>query len=121
MKGRLVVILWDGDPDCRTCGLRDAGWFVELADQDIEQTLSLIRADLPDAVVIDLAQLPAHGLEVARRLRRDPAAHRLPLVFLDGAPDGIQSARLVAPHALFTSWERLAAALGDYLHSPEED
>jgi hypothetical protein len=31
MKGRLVLIMWDGDPECRACGLRDAGWFVELA------------------------------------------------------------------------------------------
>ncbi len=72
-------------------------------------------------MLIDLAHLPAHGLEVARRLRRDQATRRLPLGFLDGAPDGIQSARLVAPHALFTSWERLASTLDDYLNLPGED
>ncbi len=121
MKGRLVLIMWDGDPECRACGLRDAGWFVELADQGIDQALALVQADPPDAVLIDLAELPAHGLEVARRLRRDQNTHRLPMIFLDGAPDGVQSARLVAPHALFTSWERLTSTLDDYLKLSGED
>ena len=79
MKGRLVTVMWDGDPDCRTCDLRDAGWHVVLAEGDPRQALAVIRAEAPDAVLIDLDRRPADGRAVAAGLGAG-----VPVLFLSG-------------------------------------
>ena len=80
MKGRLVAVMWDGDPDCQTCdAARRRGWRVVLAEGDPRQALAVIRAEAPDAVLIDLDQRPADGRAVAVRLGAG-----VPVVFLSG-------------------------------------
>ena len=85
-NGKVVVVMWDGDPDCRTCALRDAGWFVLLVSEDGGGAVRLIEAERPLAVIIDLATRPTHGWAVARALRAHPALRLTPLLML-GEPD----------------------------------
>lgn len=102
---------------CRACGLEveyDAVRFSDLA--------KLIRANPPDALVIDLSCLPSHGRESAIYLRRTKYARYLPLVFVDGEPEKVAKVREQLPDATFSGRNQLCskikAALSTKIASP---
>ena len=53
-----------------------------LTATDGEQAVRRARDEQPDAVVLDVMMPGTDGLEVARRLRADPATRTLPIVLL---------------------------------------
>jgi DNA-binding response OmpR family regulator len=62
-----------------------AGFQVEIAT-DGESGLELINTSKPDLVVLDLAMPKLNGIEVLKRLRRNPATQELPIIiFSDSA------------------------------------
>ncbi len=58
-----------------------AGWAVAVA-ADGAAGLALVRAEAPDAVIVDLMMPGMDGYEVCRRLKQDPATATIPVVFL---------------------------------------
>lgn len=112
MKGRIVLVLWGEDADCRACTLRDAGWFVEVEDKDGGRAFRIIRNEPPDAVVIDLSRRAVHGCELARALRATAATRHLPLIFVSSGPaEAAEKALAAAPEAQWVPWEELLTAL----------
>lgn len=107
MKGKLFLVLWGEDLECRACGLRDSGWFVDVESEDGGQAYRLIRAEAPAVVVIDMGRRPSHGRKVARALQETQATRDLPLVFVDASVLDAEKARNIAPGALFTTWQGL--------------
>ncbi len=77
-----------------------------------------IAARPPDAFVIDLSRLPSHGREVAAALRERKATRKVPIVFVDGAPEKIDRIRALLPDAVYTDWKRLRGALRAALRRP---
>jgi DNA-binding response OmpR family regulator len=53
-----------------------------LTASDGERGIERARHDQPDLVVLDVMMPQVDGLEVARRLRADPATSRLPIMLL---------------------------------------
>jgi DNA-binding response OmpR family regulator len=51
--------------------------------------LRLVRAEGPDLLVLDLMLPGVDGLEVCRRVRRDPATRRLPIIMLTARGDEV--------------------------------
>lgn len=111
MKDRVVLVLWGEDVDCRACALRDAGWFVEVENEDGGRAFRIIRNELPDAIVIDLSRRAAHGRELARALRETAATRRLPLIFVGGSTEAAEKALAAAPEAQWVPWEELLTVL----------
>ena len=70
-----------------------------------------VRASLPDAVVIDLSRMPAHGREVAQGLRTAKGTRQVPIVFVDGESDKVARTRQLFPDAVYTTWGRIKTAL----------
>jgi CheY-like chemotaxis protein len=61
------------------------------------EALALAIAKIPDAIVLDLRMPEMDGLEVCRRLKRDPVTAAIPVIILTGAEDhGIQTEALIA-------------------------
>lgn len=77
-----------------------------------------IAADPPDAFVIDLSRLPSHGREVAAALRERKATRRVPIVFVDGAPEKVDRIRALLPDATYADWKRVRGALRAALKRP---
>jgi CheY-like chemotaxis protein len=112
MKGRLVAVMWDGDPDCRACDLRDAGWHVVLAEGDPGQALAVIRAEAPDCVLIDLDLRPADGRAVGAGLGAG-----VPVVFLSGETPPENTPGTSWTHM---SWARIEATLAALLAGKDD-
>jgi CheY-like chemotaxis protein len=79
-----VIVVADDDEDVRELirfRLTRAGYRVE-AGKDGEEALSLIQAKQPALAVLDIMMPKLDGYEVTRRLRRDPALGRIPVLLL---------------------------------------
>jgi CheY-like chemotaxis protein len=70
-----------------------------------------IRANPPDAVVIDLSRLPSHGREIAVWLRNRKSTRNIPIVFVEGDPEKTEKVKAVLPDAVYTTMKGLSAAL----------
>jgi hypothetical protein len=70
-----------------------------------------IRASPPDAIVIDLTQLPSFGRYVGAMLRESKALRSIPLVFIEGDPEKTAKVRATLPDAVFAPWARIVPAI----------
>ena len=70
-----------------------------------------IRANPPDAIVIDLTELPSYGRTMGVLLREQKGTRNIPLVFLKGDPEKAARVREVLPEAAFATWPNVAPAI----------
>jgi CheY-like chemotaxis protein len=113
------LIHWDEDEGLeRQKQLEALGYDVDFDFGEVGFVVRALKASSPDAVVIDLSRLPYHGREVARSLRGHKTTRHFPLVFVDGAPDKVDTTRALLPDATYTSWARLKTALPKAIARP---
>jgi len=98
--------------------LRVAGHTVAYDEKIVPGLFSRIRQSPPDAFVIVLSRLPSQGREAATFLRGSPATRHLPIVFVDGAPEKVAAIRQLIPDAVYTTRERMTAALAKAIAHP---
>jgi CheY-like chemotaxis protein len=70
-----------------------------------------IRAHPPDAILIDLTELPSYGRSMGVLLREQKGTRNIPLVFLKGDPEKAARVREVLPDAAFATWNNVAPAV----------
>jgi CheY-like chemotaxis protein len=120
---RIRVIHWQ-PPEAEKLveTLRSAGHQVEYdAKLVFPSSLRAWRQAPPDAFVIDLSRLPAHGREIAISLRGSKPTWQKPIVFVDGLPEKVEAIRKWLPDATYTSNTRIKSALRHALaHPPAE-
>ena len=80
-----------------------------------------VKANPPDAVVIDLSRMPSHGREVAHSLRGTKVTRHVPIVFVGGEPEKVEKTRQFMPDATFTTWGRIKTALPKAVARPVKD
>lgn len=118
---RIRLIHWNADEAAeRAARLADGGLDVDHALLD-PSGLRALRADPPDAVVIDLSRLPSHGRDLGAALRQTRATRRIPLVFVGGAPAKVARVRELLPDAVFTDWPGVYQALAQAMAHPPTD
>ena len=61
--------------------LSDEGYEVSIA-QDGQQAIAAVARQCPDLIILDINMPRMDGLEVCRRLRRDPSCAAVPVLFL---------------------------------------
>lgn len=115
VKGKVFLVQWDAEGAmARACDLRDDGWWVEVEAEDGGQAFRMIRVQQPDVVVIDLAQKPSHGREVARALREMKSMVDLPIIFVDGDEKSVEKAQARISGAIFATSDDLSDALSRF-------
>jgi hypothetical protein len=67
-----------------------------------------LRANPPDAIVIDLMRMPSYGRAIGALLRESKSTRAIPLVFLEGDPAKTARVRELLPDAAFAPLARLA-------------
>ena len=70
-----------------------------------------IRANPPDAILIDLTELPSYGRTMGVLLREQKGTRAIPLVFLKGDPEKAARVRELLPGAVFATLPNLAPAI----------
>jgi CheY-like chemotaxis protein len=91
--------------------LRAEGHSVRFHADTGEEAWELLREVPPDVLVISLARLPSHGRRVAAVTTEYKKLRNLPLVFVDGAPEKVQTARAEFPGATFCTSAQLHPVL----------
>jgi CheY-like chemotaxis protein len=117
----VVLVHWhETEAAERAATLRTLGHDVQLHwEHDAGGQLTrALAAHRPDAIVIDLGRLPAHGRAVATWVREKQTLRTVPLVFVPG--DAAKTARLRAafPDATYAPWPKLAKALAKAIATP---
>lgn len=110
---RVQVIHWkpaEAGPLLEAC--RNAGCETEFdVDADATAIGRAIKANLPDAIVIDLSRLPSHGRNVGIWLRGAKKTRAVPLVFVGGEEAKVAEVRTLMPDAVYTTIRQLPKAL----------
>ena len=99
--------------------LRRAGYDVGYESR-AQSLLRALKADPPDAMVIDLSRLPGHGRDVAITVRHNKAIKLTPIVFVGGDPDKVKLIKELLPDAVYTTWRNAAAAIEQTISDPPE-
>jgi CheY-like chemotaxis protein len=97
------------------------GYAVEFEATDGGTLLKALKANPPEAVVIDLSRSPAFGRDLGVALRIHRATREVPLVFLDGAPEKVEVVRRVLPDAHYAEPAEISEVLRQALAAPLSD
>jgi len=119
---RVQLIHWKpAEAQARVSALEKAGYQVTYEPFQGPPTLRRIRADPPDAVVIDLDRIPSQGRDVAFLLRQSKSSRFLPLVFAGGEPEKSAKIEAALPDAIHIPWTRIRSGLQRAIANPPAD
>jgi DNA-binding response OmpR family regulator len=105
--------------------LENAGYDVRQA-YDGEEGLDMVKADIPDLVLLDLILPKRGGLQVLDEIKKNKASRQIPVILVTGLAQELEEVRKGALRAdgyflkPFDSVE-LLATIADFLKSPAID
>ena len=91
--------------------IRAAGYRVSYGPFAGPESMKALRAEPPDAVVIDLSRLPSQGRDIGLWLRSAKATRSVPLVFVGGEAEKVERTRKLLPDAEYATWRGIRGAL----------
>jgi CheY-like chemotaxis protein len=100
---------------------RLAGAGFDATHVDLNDPSQRKQPNNPDAYVIDLSRLPSHGRAIALSLRQRKSSRHIPIVFVDGAAEKVESIQAMFPDAVYTDWPRIKATLNRAIALPPKD
>ncbi len=100
--------------------LQSAGHQVEYQQKASRDTVQKVRAEPPDAFVIDLSRAPSHGINYAIYFRGAKPTRHIPFVFVDGETEKVEKAKKLLPDSVFATKAKAAAAVKKALASPQQ-
>jgi len=77
-----------------------------------------IRANPPDAIVIDLTTMPSYGKGMGALLREQKSLRAIPLVFMEGDPEKAALVRALLPDASYSTWAKSGPAIRAAIRRP---
>jgi hypothetical protein len=110
---RILIVHWNEEEAAeRARRVRQAGFETDIFWQSENgAALRELRANVPDAVVVDLTRIPSHGRAVGVFLRGQKATRAVPLLFIEGDPQKTARTRELLPDAAYTSWDKIGPTL----------
>ncbi|HEY8777488.1 MAG TPA: response regulator [Gaiellaceae bacterium] len=97
---RNVLVVDDHAPMRTLCRVNlEAAGFRVLEAADGDEALAVVRADRPDAILLDIMMPRVSGWEVAATLLADHATNQIPIIFItarSGVPDQVRAFELGA-------------------------
>ena len=102
----------------RALMLTTAGYQIDATAPAGSQSIRLLGANPPDAIIIDLSRLPSQGRDIALLLRQNKQTRNVPLVFVDGDPIKVEQIRKLVPDAAFARWTNILSSLKSAINHP---
>ncbi len=123
MKKRVLLIHWNREEaENRAAVLRGLGYDAVPEVPEGPPFFKRLRADPPDAVVIDLSRLPSQGRDIGLAVRHFKATRGLPLVFVGGDTVKVDQIRKLIPDlAAAAAWDSIGEALKRSIQNPPRD
>jgi hypothetical protein len=119
-KQRVRLIHWKpAEAEESADVLRKAGYEVS-SEKFGPASFKEMRANPPDAVVIDLSRIPSQGRDVGLGVRQYKDTRRVSLVFVEGDPEKVKGVRKLLPDAVYTTWDRILDELVEAIAHPPE-
>ena len=118
---RIRLIHWNAAEAAERAGRLSADEFRVNHAQLDTASLRDLRANPPDALLIDLGRLPSQGRDVGVAMRQTRATRTIPLVFVDGDPAKVSRVRQLLPDAVYTDWPNVRSALRQAIAQPPSD
>ena len=119
---RVRLFHWDAEAAVERVSTLERLGFVVVYDFTFSpEILKQLRADPPDAAVIDLSRAPSQGRDIGVALRTARSTRLVPLVFVDGAEEKVARTREVLPDATYTSWGQVYEALPKAIEAGSSD
>jgi two-component system alkaline phosphatase synthesis response regulator PhoP len=112
-QGKKRVLVVDDEPDFVAvvkAYLEKAGFQVEAAYDGV-QGLEKVRANPPDAIVLDVMMPEKDGYEVCRELKQDSAYKDIPIVLLTAVGSKVSS-------TTYSHFDGMSMEADDYLPKP---
>ena len=110
-KKRILVV--DDEPDFAAIvqkNLKKEGFDVEVAYDGV-QAIEKVKANPPDAIVLDVMMPEKDGYEVCRELKSSDAYRNIPIVMLTAVADHVSSTR-------YSHSDGISMEADDYLPKP---
>lgn len=110
-KKRILVV--DDEPDfCSIVqgNLEKEGFEVEVAYDGV-QGLEKVKANPPDAIVLDVMMPEMNGYEVCKQLKEDQAYSGIPIIMLTAVASHVSSTR-------YSHYDGMSMEADDYLPKP---
>ena len=110
-KKRILVV--DDEPDfCAIVqgNLEKEGYAVEVAYDGVEG-LAKVRANPPDAIVLDVMMPEMDGYAVCKELKADPKLKEIPVIMLTAVASHVASTR-------YSHYDGMSMEADDYLPKP---
>jgi len=111
VKKRILVV--DDEPDfcsIMRCNLEKQGFEVDVA-YDGDECLSKVKADPPDAIILDIVMPEKDGHAVCRALKSDKKFSRIPIVMLTAVASPVTATR-------YSHYHGTGMQADDYLPKP---
>jgi len=110
-KKRILVV--DDEPDFVSIvkkNLEKAGYEVEVAYDGVEG-IKKVKANPPDAIVLDVMMPEKDGYKVCSELKADKTYHDIPILLLTAVADHVTSTR-------YSHYDGMSTEADDYLPKP---
>ena len=75
------------------------------------ESLKALKAEPPDAILIDLSRMPSQGRDLGVLLRRTRSTRGVPLVFVGGEQAKIDGVRQLLHDAVYTTWRAVGGSI----------
>ncbi|OQY03628.1 MAG: response regulator [Desulfobacteraceae bacterium 4572_123] len=113
MSEKKRVLIVDDEPDFADIvkgNLEKEGFEIEIAYNGVE-ALEKVKANPPDAIVLDVMMPEKDGYEVCAELKKDEKYTDIPIVMLTAVADHVSSTR-------YSHWDGMNMEADDYLPKP---
>jgi UDP-N-acetylmuramyl tripeptide synthase len=94
--------------------LEQQGWEIDMETEDHGRAYDFLMRSRPNILLIDLDHQPAAARKVARSIRMEDGYENLPVVFVNGAPEERDLAKVETKDAAFATDADVASALSRY-------
>jgi len=113
MSDKKTILVVDDEPDFASivqANLKKEGFNVEVAYDGVE-ALEKVKANPPDAIVLDVMMPEKDGFEVCSELKKDEKYKDIPIIMLTAVADHVSSTR-------YSHHDGMSMEADDYLPKP---